>query len=764
MDPASAPGDAGGAASRFRAVLQVQLAQLQGTLDATFSQELGLATWAAAGQAADNERLCRLAAEVDVRRLEMEVQELQEENRKLREQLLAAEAVAESLQAPPPTPVLDAAALEDLQKTVMQEARPEPRPEPTPEAEVAYPWADEDARPLLMESAEHFLLPGVGTPPRREVSPKAFHHTAAGQTCSTPTNAVVGNTAPCRNGTNGRVNNLTIKVKTDEERSPNLNTPSKIGTLAKTASQRSVKSEDERKVVLNGHQVAAQHTPSRIPKPTRTPTNKPGASYTLEDLDDQRLLKLNSNRHGSASPLPEGRSGDKERSTTPQNTRPARRGSKDDSATTARRGAGDLKTRTMYDKRTLRRLHRDLFKSAIAEWQEQRLAPSIRAKKSLACQVAVRMRPMFEREKQQGEFEAVSVNEEWGQVVVHNCLFHADLVRPFVHHLGFCFPHAFGADAQDVDVYAEYGLPLVNHALNGQLGTLFMFGQTGSGKTYTMSSIMEHASRDIFAAAGDGSPSGTAGAGNPVKLRIFEIAGKKCVDLLSKQHMELKLLDNEDGRTNIVGANEVLVRSSEEFQKSWREGLGRRATASHGRNEESSRSHCVCVLEMPPASPGSSRAGGSSSGSLILVDCAGTERRQDTDQHSAERTRESAEINASLHALKECIRCRGREHVPYRGSYLTRVLHESFTRPGSCLSAIGTIAPAALDIEHSLATLRTLQQLVSENGSSDAPSFEQKVDLDPKPLLKPSAVISAAPPRRSPPPMPAADVRPVARK
>jgi kinesin family protein 2/24 len=343
------------------------------------------------------------------------------------------------------------------------------------------------------------------------------------------------------------------------------------------------------------------------------------------------------------------------------------------------------------------------------------------------------MRPIFEKELQNGEFESVSVVEESGEVIVHNCLFHADLIRMFVHHQGFNFPRTFGPNAKDEDVYAECGAALVSHALSGQLATLFMFGQTGSGKTYNMNTIVHLASQEIFGAIGD-----TA----IVKLKVFEIAGKKCSDLLAKQqHVELKLLDDEDGRTQIVGATEATLQSSEDFSRLLREAWARRATASHGRNEESSRSHCICMIDLPQA------------GSLILVDCAGTERRQDTDQHSSERTRESAEINASLHALKECIRSRGREqrqakiadrdeerhkqvHVPYRGSFLTRVLHESFTRPASYLAAFGTVSPASLDTEHTLGTLRTLQQLMVESGHTDSPSFEAKVDVDPKSALK----------------------------
>lgn len=42
-------------------------------------------------------------------------------------------------------------------------------------------------------------------------------------------------------------------------------------------------------------------------------------------------------------------------------------------------------------------------------------------------------------------------------------------------------------------------------------------------------------------------------------------------------------------------------------------------------------------------------------GQLLLIDCAGTERRKDAMYHSKERQQEGAEINASLHALKDLI-------------------------------------------------------------------------------------------------------------
>lgn len=48
--------------------------------------------------------------------------------------------------------------------------------------------------------------------------------------------------------------------------------------------------------------------------------------------------------------------------------------------------------------------------------------------------------------------------------------------------------------------------------------------------------------------------------------------------------------------------------------------------------------------------------GGGSRGLLTLVDCAGSERKEDSNKHDVQRQKEGAEINTSLHALKECIR------------------------------------------------------------------------------------------------------------
>merc|ERR1719272_1710805 len=99
---------------------------------------------------------------------------------------------------------------------------------------------------------------------------------------------------------------------------------------------------------------------------------------------------------------------------------------------------------------------------------------------------------------------------------------------------------------------------------------------------------------------------------------------------------------------------------------------------------------------------------------LTLVDCAGSERNEDSSRHDAQARKDAAEINSTIFALKECFRVmrssKG-EQPPYRNSLLTRVLQDSFANEQALIMAIGTVSPSAADTEHSIGTLRALQQL-----------------------------------------------------
>lgn len=155
----------------------------------------------------------------------------------------------------------------------------------------------------------------------------------------------------------------------------------------------------------------------------------------------------------------------------------------------------------------------------------------------------------------------------------------------------------------------------------------------------------------------------------------------------------------------MVGASVHGVASAAELLQCLSSGQQRRTTCGTFANTVSSRSHMVVFLMLPNA------------GTLVLVDCAGSERKEDSYSHTAERQKEGAEINSSLHALKECIRAltSGASHVPYRMNNLTRVLRGSFTTPGAKFHVVATVAPGCSDAEHSVATLRMGCSLCGSN-------------------------------------------------
>lgn len=238
---------------------------------------------------------------------------------------------------------------------------------------------------------------------------------------------------------------------------------------------------------------------------------------------------------------------------------------------------------------------------------------------------------------------------------------------------------------------------------------MFMFGQTGSGKTHTMSAVEEMAARDLYASA-DGNE-------HWLLVQFIELRGNRCFDLLAPgvsaadgrkrkqggglQRPELKLREQKDGSYVAEGAMDLAPKTPEELCAVMQMAASRRATSATDANAVSSRSHAVCTLRLLQ-----------SDGQLLLVDCAGTERKKDSMYHSKERQQEGAEINASLHALKECIRyLTTQQSVPshaFRASSLTKVLAEGFTRGSAArLAVVCTASPCASDTEHTLATLRT---------------------------------------------------------
>lgn len=337
---------------------------------------------------------------------------------------------------------------------------------------------------------------------------------------------------------------------------------------------------------------------------------------------------------------------------------------------------------------------------------------------------------MFERDRRRCDFDVLSVirhEHELGNVPVgseivhHACMFDRSMVTPFIHHSQFPFDGVFDGGATNEDVYRDVGQPLLENALAGYLATLFVFGQTGSGKTYTMKAIERMAVQELFSRL-DG--------GSSVSLTYFELAGRKALDLLTEQKSEIRLREEEDGCFRPHDCNEAVVSSADELLKVMAEAAARRATEATTVNDTSSRSHSVCRITI--------NRHGQAAGRLLLVDCAGTEGSRDTLYFKGQHIKQSAEINSSLFALKDCIRFRQaainrqrglpQEGLPLRlpsvrATPLTKVLAESLISASAQLAAIATVSPNATDAEHTIETLRTVYTL---SGRGDGRVLEER--------------------------------------
>ena len=212
-------------------------------------------------------------------------------------------------------------------------------------------------------------------------------------------------------------------------------------------------------------------------------------------------------------------------------------------------------------------------------------------------------------------------------------------------------------------------------------------------------------------------PSGCSLANTKVMVSFFEIYG--AIQDLLNERIRLKVLEDGNGEVCVTGLTELEASSAEDLMDLIHEGNQARTTHCTEANDSSSRSHAICQVMLRDRKTNKLR------GKLSLVDLAGSERGSDTKQHNADRRGESAAINTSLLALKECIRAldvnkRGAKHVPYRSSTLTLILKDCFTSEKARMSMIATVSPGASSADHSINTLRYADR-TKEKGIKKSP-------------------------------------------
>ena len=369
-------------------------------------------------------------------------------------------------------------------------------------------------------------------------------------------------------------------------------------------------------------------------------------------------------------------------------------------------------------------------------------------------QVAVRIRAMSSKEMSQKENSCVRTAEDGEPQIVCG-----------TSH-SFTYDYVFDGSSSQETVYDMCVRDLVDCFFSGFNATILAYGQTGSGKTYTMGSesnvlttleaqgIIPRVIQSVFARIDTQRDADNIRRYN-VKVQFLEVYGDDILDLLHRSTDPVTIRELANGEMSLQGVSEVEVTSSAHMMRVLDDGSQYRTTAATKMNKSSSRSHAIftVLLETTVAfggdkgtqavqnnddqpSHGTNGDGGhispssSSSSSLLdalasatdpaqtetrkckfhFVDLAGSERVKRTGAEGTQ-LREGIEINKGLLALGNVISAlgdeqkRGRVHVPYRDSKLTRMLQDSLGGNSKTL-VICCVSPGESNFYESLNALR----------------------------------------------------------
>jgi len=248
--------------------------------------------------------------------------------------------------------------------------------------------------------------------------------------------------------------------------------------------------------------------------------------------------------------------------------------------------------------------------------------------------------------------------------------------------------------------------------LEGFNGTIFAYGQTSSGKTFTMQGVLEDKNLQGIIPRiikyTYGYISNVCNDDNSiqfvVKVSILEIYNEKIKDLIETKRQNLQIREDKKKGIYIEDLSEHEAANSAEIMKIIVKGMENRAVNSTNMNDQSSRSHCIVVLNVRQTN---NKDLSVKTGKLYLVDLAGSEKISKTGATGVVLD-EAKAINKSLTTLGIVINSLtdGKNgHIPYRESKLTRVLQESLGgNSRTCL--IITCSPSSFNEAETLSTLR----------------------------------------------------------
>ncbi|XP_015492350.1 kinesin-like protein KIF14 [Parus major] len=340
--------------------------------------------------------------------------------------------------------------------------------------------------------------------------------------------------------------------------------------------------------------------------------------------------------------------------------------------------------------------------------------------------VAVRVRPLSNREKTENSFLVISMSGS--ETIVRNPS--TNQIYSFSYDFSFwSFDKGHPNFASQAMIYETLALPLLERAFEGYNACVFSYGQTGSGKSYTMMGfdedrgIIPRLCEDLFNQIAQMDKQQVL---YHLEMSFFEVYNEKIHDLLvfkaeNGQKKQLRVREHPVLGPYVEGLTVNVVRSYSDIQ-SWLElGNKQRATAATVMNDKSSRSHSVFTLVMTQTKVefvNEEQCERRLTSHINLIDLAGSECCTKA-QTTGERLKEGVSINKSLLTLGRVISALSKQSqngkktfIPYRESVLTWLLKESLGG-NSQTTMIATVSPAASSIEETLSTLRYAKQACS---------------------------------------------------
>ncbi|TFB04918.1 Kinesin-like protein, partial [Trichoderma ghanense] len=276
----------------------------------------------------------------------------------------------------------------------------------------------------------------------------------------------------------------------------------------------------------------------------------------------------------------------------------------------------------------------------------------------------------------------------------------------------FAFDRVFDDNTTQAEIYEGTTRGLLDSVLDGYNATVFAYGATGCGKTHTITGTAQQPGiifltmQELFEKIEERSQE----KHTELTLSYLEIYNETIRDLLVPGGSKAGLALREDSNQAVAvpGLTSHRPRDVQEVMDMIVQGNEYRTVSPTEANATSSRSHAVLQINISQKDRNADVNEPHTMATLSIIDLAGSERASVT-KNRGERLTEGANINKSLLALGGCINAlcdrRGKAHVPYRNSKLTRLL--KFSLGGNCKTVmIVCVSPSSAHYDETQNTLR----------------------------------------------------------